>query len=125
MTIKEKIADLIKRGAIQLSRKYRTLGLAPELKEGETYLELLKKSDPHYWANLERCAKEWLLRNNDAFQVKLSIEEFSEWLHQNGRKPLAKPPEGYDTWQEYWDHNDEHPKGVKRYGEEDSDGDTA
>jgi hypothetical protein len=112
--IKAKIADYIARGAVQLSRKGRAIGVPPTLPEGKTYLDLLREQDPIQWEHKNLAAREDLIRRNYDLHVKLSDEEFSEWLVQHGCKPLARPLEPYETWAEYWDENDTHPTETRR-----------
>ena len=100
MSIEEKIADFIKRGAIQLSRKYRTIGVPPKLEEGQTFLELLRQRYPSEHARLEEMAKQWLCQYDGNCHVTLTPEEFNEWLAQRGCTPMFRPPEPFKTWGE-------------------------
>lgn len=84
--IETKITTLIASGAIQLSRKYRLVGLPPAL-NGGTFLDLLRDCDPYEWARLEEIAKERVIRLSRT-QTELTLEEFDEWLKQHGRSPL-------------------------------------
>jgi len=114
MSIKEKIAEFIMRGAIQLSRKYRLIGVPPLLPAGTTYLDILRERDPLGWQRFEDTARDRIARADRSTHVELSYEEFSEWLVQRGFKPLADPPAPYKTWGEYWRENDTHPESVRR-----------
>ncbi len=97
MSLKEKIADFIARGAIQLSRKYRNIGVPPPLEEGQTYLDKLRIADPLRWERLEELAKEEVTRKDQTTHLTLTYDEFNEWLRQTGRSPALA------NWQARWE----------------------
>lgn len=107
--LKAKIAALIARGAVQLSRKYRRIAVPPELPMGRTFLDELRERDPIRWERLEVQARGMLMYDDSSSHIELSWDEFNEWLVQTGKKPVADPPAPYKTWGEYWRENDKHP----------------
>jgi hypothetical protein len=97
MDIKEKVADLIKQGYEQISRKYRMLGRLPE---GKTGLEALREVDPrlaqHFLDNANNAAKDQYIRcytRGEPYRIELTREEFDEFLRQTGRHGFAKTEE--------------------------------
>jgi hypothetical protein len=84
-----KVEHLIQRGAIQLSRKYRIVGVLPD---GRTGLQCLRELDPDQAAFFEKRLEEWslheFLSRSAENQVELTVEEFNEWLRRRGCKPL-------------------------------------
>lgn len=117
MSITDKIKGYIARGAEQLSRKYRSIGVPPVLAPGQTYLELLRERDPVAWKQHEDRARSQLIFLDDANHIELTFEEFNVWLELRGCKPVSGPPAPYGTWREYWDNNDKHPvKEVQQEG---------
>lgn len=109
MSMKEKIAGLIARGAVQLSRKYRLIGVPPTLAPGKTYLDMMRERDPLGWQRLEDQARDRVVHADRETHVELSWDEFNEWLVQRGCKAMGDPPPPYTTWGEYWRENDAHP----------------
>lgn len=99
--MKEKIAAYIKQGAMQLSRRYRHIGVPPVLPKGETYFDLVKRLDPLQYERLEQRAKELVVHYLPETHIELTFEEFNEWLLETGRTPVGNPPEPYKTWGEY------------------------
>lgn len=115
MSIKERIAHFIARGAIQLSRKYKLIGVPPALTSGaRNYIDMLQERDPVRWQRFEEQARDAIVHADRSTHVELTYPEFNEWLEQRGCKPLADPPEPYATWGDYWRENDVHPDGVRR-----------
>lgn len=88
----EKIADYIKRGAEQLSRKYRSIAIPLALTPMQTYLDLLLERFPdehdRLLAEAESRAKRYLLQFDRSTHVTLTHAEFNEWLRQRGHKRL-------------------------------------
>lgn len=84
------VDDLIARGCIQLSRKYRTLGFLPE---GKTGLQALSEVAPErakeLLARINKQAAEVFLRLNEAerYTVTLTRAQFNEYLRKTGRFP--------------------------------------
>lgn len=89
--VKQKIAEFVTRGAIQLSRKYRMIGVPPQLEEGKSFLDLLRERNPLLWKRYEAEAREEITRSDRATHVELTAPEFNEWLLQTGR---SVRPEG-------------------------------
>jgi len=85
------VIDLIAKKAIQLSRKYRTVAVPPELPQGSatTYLDMLRERHPRTWARFEEQAREYVARFDSSYHVELTWEEFNEWLKAKGCKPLT------------------------------------
>ncbi len=83
-----KITALRNRSAIQLSRKYRLIGVPPELPEGKTFLDLLRERDPLAWQHVEDRARELIVQMDRSTHIELTVEEFNEWLAQRGCAPL-------------------------------------
>jgi hypothetical protein len=90
-----KVDDLITRECIQLSRKYRTVGIIPK---GESGLSALRKADESAWRRImeraEGQAREEFLRLSSSRQhrIELTVDEFNEYLRKTGRKPDGQPP---------------------------------
>lgn len=92
--VKEKIRDLFRRGARQLSRKYRLVGILPE---GKTGMQCLEEVDPESARRLQERAEDWAV---DEFLrihgqkmgcvLELSEGEFKEFLWQKN-----------EAWREY------------------------
>lgn len=85
-----RVPSLIAQGYEQVSRKRRTIARLPE---GKTGLEALAAVDPTHVANLrtsmENHAAEFFRRiyaEHAGLTVVLTEEEFSEFLHETGRK---------------------------------------
>lgn len=80
----EKITGYIKRGAEQLSRKYRSIAVPPTLAPMQTYLDLLLERFPdehdRLLAEAESRAKRYLLQFDRSTHVTLTHAEFNEWL---------------------------------------------
>ena len=94
MDIKQKIADLYARGAIQLSRKYCHVGVLPE---GKTGLELMQEVEPRWVEEerrqLEQKAAENYIRcygHNNGCIIELTYDEFEEWLRQKREREDAQ-----------------------------------
>jgi hypothetical protein len=118
VNVKEKIAEFIARGAVQLSRKYRRIAVPPELPPGQTFLAMLRERDPVQWEKLEEQARSHLLYRDEQSHIELSFDEFNEWLVQRGCQPAGKPPAPYETWGQYWRENDKHPGQEERLSPE-------
>jgi hypothetical protein len=88
--------ELIEKGCMQVSRKYRLVGFMPA--GYGTALEALAALQPEvaaglmrrYAASLEAHAKQEVCSTNT---VELTPEEFNEYLSKTGRKPVALAPE--------------------------------
>lgn len=89
MTIVEKIKEYMARGAEQLSRRYRTIGVPPVLPEGQTYLEMLREKDPVAWKQHEDRARSQLIHMDQENHIELTFEEFNVWLELRDCKPIA------------------------------------
>lgn len=113
MSTQEKIADYIVRGAVQLSRKYRTIGVPPVLTEGQTYRKMCAEKWPSFvgcpaLVGSEALAAQTLATYDVTCHIELSHEEFNEWLVQKGRKPRADPPKPFASWREFHIANGTH-----------------
>lgn len=84
MDLEEKVAGWRISGALQLSRKYRSIGIPPVLELGETYLDRLRKTDPIMWERYEDWAREQITRQDVSSHIELTPDEMREWLKQRG-----------------------------------------
>lgn len=88
-SVNNNVKELFERGAIQLSRKYRTVAVMPE---GKTGMECLQEHYPeeakHLLERIEENAKDQFLRLHSSTHVELTREEFNEWLQLRGCKTM-------------------------------------
>lgn len=96
--------ELFDKGAIQLSRKYRHVGVLPE---GKTGVEMMEKVDPEYVRHrrelMERDCAEQFLRVygcKEDCTYKLTEEEFSEFLEEKRKRSEAHMKELDKKWRE-------------------------
>lgn len=88
--IREEIKTLLAQGALQLSRKYRTIGVPPKLTNNESYLNLLRRKNPELWRDLESRARDLIVQYDYSTHIKLSHEEFNIWLELRGCAPSTE-----------------------------------
>lgn len=100
-TPKEQAAHYIAQGAIQLSRKFRSIGIPPTPPEGKTFLDILRERDPVQWERQETWAREHITRTDQSAHLTLPPEVFNEYLKQTGRSPSI-PPAPFTSWADYW-----------------------